>query len=106
MELIYAISFFLNFIHQSAINVREYTTLFHTATSARRIRSKAGELSPSINVVPDDEGVSRSVERADTNVCFAKHLGRGSDGAARTARRERERKRVSRDERKGEEKGR
>jgi len=29
-------------------------------------------------------GVSRSAERADTNVCFAKHLGRGSSGTART----------------------
>lgn len=31
-------------------------------------------------------GVSRSAERADTNVCFAKHLGRGSSGTARTTK--------------------
>lgn len=34
---------------------------------------------------PLTDEVSRSVERVDTNVCFAKHLGCRSDGAARTA---------------------
>lgn len=57
--------------------------VFLAARKIARARP-ARELSPSINVAPDD-GVSRSVERADTNVCFAKHLGRGIDGAARTA---------------------